>query len=82
MRRGISTGPPAEPPKVLNFFGALPENPYGSASKMSFCRYSKTLPCRLFDPLLVVNVTSPTCENSALLLNAVTFTEAMPSCEG
>ena len=33
-------------------------------------------------PLFVVNVTSPTCENSALLLNAVTFTAEIPSCDG
>src|SRR5882757_244972 len=33
-------------------------------------------------PLLVVKVTSPTCENSALLLKAVTLTAEIPSCDG
>jgi hypothetical protein len=32
--------------------------------------------------VLVVKVTSPTWENSAELLKAVTLTAAMPSCEG
>ena len=30
--QGKITGPPNDPPNVLNFFGALPENPYGLAS--------------------------------------------------
>src|SRR3984957_1349713 len=79
---GIDSGPPKLPPKVLNRFGAFSLKFKTVASRASFCKYSKRLPWRVVVPPFVVNVTSASCENSALLLKAVTFSSAIPSDDG
>src|SRR3984957_6177996 len=79
---GIESGPPRLPPKVLNRFGAFWLKLRTVASRTSFWKYSKRVPWKLFVPPFVVNGTSASCENSALLLKAVIFSSAIPSDDG